>query len=196
MAARNRSLAPQSAAALWPSKNLNPADLHVLLVDDEVLSECFLGMKMNAQVITLDIGLTILDSVYECLPSFHKLIINEIWVDSKPKSVRLTRKGLEDVDEYLAEINGTGEQTRDYVYVGDVVAANMTVTEREDLTGAYNVGTGVETSVNELYAAITEALGVKIEPRHAPAEKSRDASSSRPIEARAAPRRPRSSGSP
>ncbi len=69
-----------------------------------------------------------------------------------------------------AVINGTGEQTRDYVYVGDVVAANLAVTEREDLIGAYNVGTGVETSVNALYAELARVLGVTGEPRHAPAK--------------------------
>jgi UDP-glucose 4-epimerase len=56
-------------------------------------------------------------------------------------------------------IYGAGEQTRDFVYVGDVVAANLAALEH-DLTGAYNVGTGVETSVNELYDAIRQATGV------------------------------------
>ena len=46
-------------------------------------------------------------------------------------------------------INGTGEQTRDYVFVGDVVRANMAVSEQE-LTGVFNVGTGVETDVVQL----------------------------------------------
>jgi UDP-glucose 4-epimerase len=48
-----------------------------------------------------------------------------------------------------ATINGDGEQTRDFVYVGDVVAANLAVTESSD-AGPFNVGTGVETSVNRL----------------------------------------------
>jgi UDP-glucose 4-epimerase len=52
-----------------------------------------------------------------------------------------------------AVINGDGEQTRDYVYVGDVVAANMSVTE-SDQVGAFNVGTGVETSVNQIAALL------------------------------------------
>jgi UDP-glucose 4-epimerase len=53
-----------------------------------------------------------------------------------------------------AVINGNGEQTRDFVFVKDVVAANMAVTDRPDLLGAFNVGTGVETSVNQLYDAM------------------------------------------
>ncbi len=67
-------------------------------------------------------------------------------------------------------INGTGGQTRDYVYVGDVVAANMAVTDREDLSGAFNVGTGIETSVNELYSMLSSILGVETPARHGPAK--------------------------
>jgi len=46
-------------------------------------------------------------------------------------------------------INGDGEQTRDYVFVGDVVRANLMALELNS-PGTYNVGTGRETSVNEL----------------------------------------------
>ncbi len=52
---------------------------------------------------------------------------------------------------------GDGRQTRDYVYVGDVVAANLAAAD-SDWAGACNVGTGTETSVIELAAAL-EALG-------------------------------------
>jgi len=55
-----------------------------------------------------------------------------------------------------ATINGDGEQTRDFVYVGDVVAANLAVTD-SSVPGPFNVGTGIETSVNEL----ASLLGVK-----------------------------------
>ena len=64
-------------------------------------------------------------------------------------------------------INGEGEQTRDFVYVGDVVRANVLALEK-DLVGAYNVGTGVETSVNALYVAIRKAAGSTVHARHAP----------------------------
>ncbi len=66
-------------------------------------------------------------------------------------------------------INGTGEQTRDYVFVEDVVRANMAASEL-DLDGIYNVGTGVETSVNELYRALAAALGSTVAAPHAPAK--------------------------
>jgi UDP-glucose 4-epimerase len=64
-------------------------------------------------------------------------------------------------------INGNGAQTRDYVFVGDVVAANMAVTEHHDLAGAFNVGTGVETSVNELHDALAQRIGRTASATHA-----------------------------
>jgi UDP-glucose 4-epimerase len=67
-------------------------------------------------------------------------------------------------------INGDGEQTRDYVYVADVVRANMAVSDDLTLGGAYNVGTGIETSVNELYAQLAAAAGVDKPPQHGPAK--------------------------
>ncbi len=47
-------------------------------------------------------------------------------------------------------INGSGEQTRDYVYVGDVARANILALEDSPSHGAYNIGTGLEASVDEL----------------------------------------------
>jgi UDP-glucose 4-epimerase len=50
-------------------------------------------------------------------------------------------------------IFGDGEQTRDYVYVADVVRANLSALTG-DFCGSVNIGTGRETNVNELYAVI------------------------------------------
>ncbi|HET7876599.1 MAG TPA: NAD-dependent epimerase/dehydratase family protein [Methylomirabilota bacterium] len=66
-------------------------------------------------------------------------------------------------------VNGDGGQTRDYVFVNDVAAANLLALERADVTGAVNIGTGVETSVNELYLALAKAAGVTAPARHGPA---------------------------
>jgi UDP-glucose 4-epimerase len=66
-------------------------------------------------------------------------------------------------------IFGDGHQTRDYIYVGDVVAANLLVAER-DTEGAFNIGTGQETSVLELLAVLRElAPEQPLEPEFAPA---------------------------
>jgi UDP-glucose 4-epimerase len=55
-------------------------------------------------------------------------------------------------------IYGDGGQTRDFVYVGDVVNANLSALERE-LSGGFNVGTGVETDVNELARVLIDISG-------------------------------------
>jgi UDP-glucose 4-epimerase len=66
-------------------------------------------------------------------------------------------------------IYGDGEQTRDYVYVGDVVAANLRAAEL-DVGGSINVGTGVETSVLDLVEAFKGLEGGEgFAPVHAPA---------------------------
>jgi len=64
-------------------------------------------------------------------------------------------------------IFGDGEQTRDYIYVGDVVAAVLAAIGRDG--GVYNVGTGSETSVNELFEECRRVAGVDADPIHAPA---------------------------
>jgi UDP-glucose 4-epimerase len=61
-------------------------------------------------------------------------------------------------------IYGDGEQQRDFVYVGDVVAALLATVGRDG--GPYNVGTGIATSVNELHAACRRAAGIAEEPTH------------------------------
>src|SRR3954469_25529995 len=59
---------------------------------------------------------------------------------------------------------GDGEQARDFVYVGDVVAALLASVGRSG--GPFNVGTGVATTVNELHAACRRVAGVEAEPEH------------------------------
>ena len=64
-------------------------------------------------------------------------------------------------------IFGDGEQTRDYVYVGDVVRAIQAAIGRDG--GVFNVGTGTETSVNELFERCRTVAGGDTEATHAPA---------------------------
>jgi UDP-glucose 4-epimerase len=63
-------------------------------------------------------------------------------------------------------IFGDGRQTRDYVYVGDVVRA--TVAALRHSGGAFNVGTGSETSVLELYDTCRRVAGIDVEPEFEP----------------------------
>jgi UDP-glucose 4-epimerase len=64
-------------------------------------------------------------------------------------------------------IFGDGSQSRDYVYVGDV--ADAMVRALEPNGGVYNIGTGIETSVVDLYDAIRAATGIDREATFAPA---------------------------
>jgi UDP-glucose 4-epimerase len=75
-------------------------------------------------------------------------------------------------------IHGTGEQTRDYVYVEDVVRANVLALENRPPPGAYNIGTGNETSVNHLYELLREISGRDLPARHGPAKSGEQARSS------------------
>jgi len=66
-------------------------------------------------------------------------------------------------------VNGDGRQTRDYVFVGDVVQANLRALEREPC-GAVNIGTGLETDVNTLARLMLEATGSRSTVQHGPAK--------------------------
>jgi UDP-glucose 4-epimerase len=60
-------------------------------------------------------------------------------------------------------IFGDGGQTRDYVYVGDVARATLAAVGKR---GVFNVGTGIETSVSELYELCRRAAGSELEAEH------------------------------
>lgn len=66
-------------------------------------------------------------------------------------------------------INGPGLQTRDYVHVSDVVRANLLAVGKPGFH-IYNVGTGVETSVVDLYRELARAVGSDLQARHGPAK--------------------------
>lgn len=64
-------------------------------------------------------------------------------------------------------INGDGKQTRDYVHVGDVVAANLAALET-GYVGVVNIGTGIETDVNTLFALLCDAARARVSATHGP----------------------------
>ena len=66
-------------------------------------------------------------------------------------------------------INGDGKQTRDYVYVGDVVSANLAALD-SSFMGAINIGTGVEADVVTVFRHLREALGSALEAQHGSAK--------------------------
>lgn len=66
-------------------------------------------------------------------------------------------------------INGDGAQTRDFVYVSDVVRANLLALEigQNDI---FNVGTGIETDVNTIFKEINRLVGNNLPEKHVPAK--------------------------
>ena len=80
------------------------------------------------------------------------------------------------LDAEPVTIFGDGKQTRDYVYVGDVVRANVAAIDAKATGLAINIGTGVETDVNTLYRELAEVAGEARPPRYEaarPGEQSR-----------------------
>lgn len=65
-------------------------------------------------------------------------------------------------------INGTGENTRDYIYVEDVAQANVAALEYNQ-QGIFNIGTKVETSTLEVVRKVYSALKISGEAQHGPA---------------------------
>ena len=64
-------------------------------------------------------------------------------------------------------INGTGRQTRDFVFVEDVARANLVSIEKANKDFAfYNISQGVETNINELFKLLAGKMGVDISPQY------------------------------
>lgn len=68
----------------------------------------------------------------------------------------------------LCTIYGDGGQTRDFVFVGDVVRANVKALS-VSYCGGVNIGTGVETDVNRIYSLLATAVGVDRPAKYGPA---------------------------
>ncbi len=66
-------------------------------------------------------------------------------------------------------INGDGEQTRDYVYVGDVAEANLLALQKKTKNKIFNIGTGVPASVNDITALLQKLVPADIGPTRGPA---------------------------
>ena len=64
-------------------------------------------------------------------------------------------------------INGTGEQERDFVYVGDIVASNVLSVEKGD-GEIYNIGSGIGTSINQIFQELSRITGYTKPPVYGP----------------------------
>jgi nucleoside-diphosphate-sugar epimerase len=78
-----------------------------------------------------------------------------------PKFITSLKNGLSPT------IYGDGEQRRDFTYVKNVVEANLTIRK----PGAYDIGCGQNTSINELFSMIQEFVGTNISPKYEPPRK-------------------------
>jgi UDP-glucose 4-epimerase len=65
-------------------------------------------------------------------------------------------------------IYGDGKQTRDYVYVGDVVRATVAAGKSAASGISINIGTGIETNVNDLYSTLARIADFPIKPQYGP----------------------------
>jgi UDP-glucose 4-epimerase len=77
------------------------------------------------------------------------------------------------IEKFLAgrqpRINGDGLQTRDFVYVGDIVAANLLALDHPT-AGTFNIGTGQETNILTIYLKLQELMRSPLGPMHGPAK--------------------------
>lgn len=71
------------------------------------------------------------------------------------------------LEEKQPVINGDGEQTRDYVYVSDVVGANL-LALNSTVSGAYNIGTNTEADVNEVFRLVNRSFNASWQAVHGP----------------------------
>jgi UDP-glucose 4-epimerase len=64
-------------------------------------------------------------------------------------------------------INGLGEQTRDFVFVEDVVNANILAIKKNE-SGVFNIGTGIETDINAIFQELKKLLDPSVQEIHGP----------------------------
>ncbi len=65
-------------------------------------------------------------------------------------------------------INGDGEQTRDFVYVEDVARANILAFKNNTKESVFNIGTGVETTINQIFHSLRGIINPEIKELHGP----------------------------
>lgn len=65
-------------------------------------------------------------------------------------------------------INGDGENTRDFVYVGDCAKANLLAITQDHPSGIYNIGFGEPTSINQIFGHLKEITGYPLPEKHGP----------------------------
>ncbi|KAF1838047.1 hypothetical protein BDW02DRAFT_565309 [Decorospora gaudefroyi] len=72
-------------------------------MEESILNDCFVGMKLVGRILRLSGGLTILDDINETMCSFFTYIPNELWMENKPKEVRWLEKAIGLDDDWEGE---------------------------------------------------------------------------------------------
>ncbi|KAI8942697.1 hypothetical protein NX059_000745 [Plenodomus lindquistii] len=110
---------PQDPAKYPGGRPGRPSDVkeYEFWVEERVLAECFVSMKLDASVITLKGGLTILDDVRETMCSFFTWLPNELWMERKPKEMRWLKKGM-GLDDEEEQANGENGEIKNGKYDG------------------------------------------------------------------------------
>ena len=78
-------------------------------IEEQVLEECFVGMRMDARVLTLEGGFSVLDEVRETMCSFYKWLPNELWMQRHPREVVIRNKALPGDDEAAEQVEVNGQ---------------------------------------------------------------------------------------
>lgn len=80
-------------------------------IEQHILEDCLVGLKIDGKILILEGGMTILDEVHETMCSFFIWLPNELYMANKPRTVVWLAKGLaEDIDEPIAAIGGDYEE--------------------------------------------------------------------------------------
>jgi UDP-glucose 4-epimerase len=132
-----------------PKNPINPYAQTKL--DDEILAEKY--AKMGTRIIGLRYFNVFGERQSKEYAGVIKLFIERVLENKQPK------------------INGDGLQIRDFVFVGDVVKANVLAMESKIDHAFFNVGTGIAVSILDLANIIINAAGLDIKPIHGPALK-------------------------
>ncbi|RMZ72653.1 Argonaute complex subunit Arb1 [Pyrenophora seminiperda CCB06] len=85
-------------------------------IEEDILLDCFVGLKMEVDILMLSGGLAIIDTIKETMCSFYTWIPNELWMSQKPKEVRWLKKGMgldEEETEGVDTTAGEGKQVAD-----------------------------------------------------------------------------------
>ena len=92
-------------------------------------------------------------------PMMGRSISRRIWAGDAPITAALSRRQL--------TVFGDGLQTRDFVFVKDVVSANISAAQG-NAGGAFNIGSGRQTSVIELASLVLKLTGHDMDPIYRP----------------------------